>query len=568
MGRGATRVTERVGTSLKTTEKIPSIQFENNKDISKGGVLLALPALLSNGLLKNIDNIFTIPKGFYNIISFFLLFAFSALMRIKSVEAIKRTSPGEFGKILGLDRIPEIRTIREKLNIIVNYKNVKMWSEELSQIWLKQIKTDDKEVYYIDGHIKVYNGNLAHLPKKYKAQKRLCVSGITEYWVNDKVGQPYFYISQIIDEGLIKALKNEIIPRLLTEVPNQPDEKYFQQDKKIYRFGIVFDREGYSPKLMKELWDNYRISCYTYKKYVKDKWDESEFKEYTIPTKYGQDIKMKLAEKIYYYEKLKIREVRKLSENSSHQTSIITTDYINEMDKIAVRMFSRWSQENFFKYMAENYGIDSLIEYSKEELNETKKVKNPAYKEIENQIRKLNGQLTQKQKKFAAAILPDLNEENKQIKEILNTEKIKLFEGIKNLEKDIEILKEEKKITDKHIKLSEMPKEKKFSGLVRKKKHFMDLIKMIAYRAETSMSNILSEELKNSKESRSILKQLFTADADLKINESNNTLEVAIHNLNNVRTDRAVQKLCDILNETETIFPDTNLKIFYKLVSN
>lgn len=568
MGRGATRTSGRVAASRGRVElKSIPIQFESNKDVSKAGVLLALPSLLCNGLLKNVEKIFEIPKGFYSILSIFMLLAFGILMRIKSIEAFKTTCPGEFGKILGLDRIPEIKTIREKINIISEYKNVNNWGIELSKDWMEKSKIEeDSEVYYVDGHVKEYSGSLAKLPKRYKAQKKLCVSGITEYWVNDKKGQPYFYISKIIDDGLIKSLKNEIVPRLLKDVPNQPTEKELSENLKQYRFGLVFDREGYSPKMMKTLWKNYRICCYTYKKYVKDKWSEDDFKEYKIITKNGDKIKMKLSEKTYEHKdtKLKIREIRKLLE-SGHQTSIITTDYINKKEVIALRMFSRWCQENFFKYMAENFGIDSLIAHSLEELSEPRKVKNPVFNDIKYQINKKSQKLLNIKKDFSDTILPDFNEEDKNSE--LESKKMQLFEEIKALEYELEELKKEKKNTPTHIDVSELPEHKRYTGLAREKKHFLDLIKMIAYRAETSMSNILGEYLKKPEESRIILKQIFTADADLRIDEENKVLEVSIHNFSNERTDKAVQNLMDVLNETETIFPDTNLRVFYRMVS-
>ncbi len=573
MGRGATRVFERQSASLNKTNPTRLINFENNNDISKGGVLLALPALLQNGLLRNIKKLFSIPKGFYNLTSIFILLAFTALLRIKSIEAIKRMSPGEFGKILGLDRIPEIRTIREKLNIISEHKNAKEWSQSLSKFWIENNNDSDNEVFYVDGHIRVYNGKIAKLPKKYKTQKRLCVAGITDYWVNDKTGRPYFYISQIVDDGLIKTVKEKIVPRLLKEIACQESKNKLPKNENQYNFGLVFDRAGYSPILLKDLWEENKICCYTYKKYVYDKWDKLKFKEYTCVGSNNEEIKIKLAEKIYYHKikknsKIKLREIRKLTK-SGHQTSLITTDYINSIDVIAIRMFSRWSQENFFKYMAENYGIDGLVTYATEVLDDTTKVKNPEFKRKENEIKKLNGLLTKTKKEFANSLLPDMENNDLKIKDILkNSKKIELYEDIIFLESEILLLKKQKKQMDKYIELSQLPEHQRFSGFINEKKHFLDLIKMIAYRAETAMSSIISEKMKNYDESRGLLKQIYLSDIDIKIDKVNHILEVHLHNFNNMVTDNVVKHLCQVLNDSDTFFPGTNLKLFYKLVSN
>ena len=94
------------------------IQFEAARDVPKGGVLLALPALLAAGLLRHSEALYSLPDGFYGIASIFLLLALMALARIKSVEQLRYVAPGEWGNLLGLDRIPEVRTLRQKLEIL------------------------------------------------------------------------------------------------------------------------------------------------------------------------------------------------------------------------------------------------------------------------------------------------------------------------------------------------------------------------------------------------------------------------------------------------------------------
>jgi hypothetical protein len=96
-----------------------SVEFELVKDVRDAGVLLALPALLQNGLLAHSREIFSMPEGYYPLESIFLLFALMALARIGSLEALRYVAPGEWGKLLGLDRIPEVRTLRAKRECLV-----------------------------------------------------------------------------------------------------------------------------------------------------------------------------------------------------------------------------------------------------------------------------------------------------------------------------------------------------------------------------------------------------------------------------------------------------------------
>ncbi|ODS30898.1 MAG: hypothetical protein SCARUB_03979 [Candidatus Scalindua rubra] len=74
-------------------------------------------------------------------------------------------------------------------------------------------------------------------------------------------------------------LRNEIVPRLLKDVPPQHTpvrkvcrpggEEEFTRDRYLARFTLVFDREGYSTEFFKEMWEKHRIACITYNKYPK-----------------------------------------------------------------------------------------------------------------------------------------------------------------------------------------------------------------------------------------------------------------------------------------------------------
>ncbi len=116
MGYATTRPAERVAASIGGLAAAPP-QFETACDVPKGGVLLALPALLAAGLLRHTRPLYTLPDGFYGIASIFVLLASMALARIQSIEQLRYVPPGEWGNLLGLDRIPEVRTLRKKLEI-------------------------------------------------------------------------------------------------------------------------------------------------------------------------------------------------------------------------------------------------------------------------------------------------------------------------------------------------------------------------------------------------------------------------------------------------------------------
>ncbi|MZG88388.1 hypothetical protein GC245_14245, partial [Staphylococcus aureus] len=192
-------------------------------------------------------------------------------------------------------------------------------------------------ILYVDGHVRVYSGSKTPLPKRYVSRQKLCLRGLTDYWVNDAVGKPFFVVSKAVNPGLLSVMREQIIPRLLRDIPKQPTGEELKANRHLYRFGVVFDREGYSPEFFKEMWEK-RIACYTYKKYVNDVWPESEFIEKEVVLNNGEVVKMKLAERGVYFRKqdLWVREIRKLTD-TGHQTSIITTDFMNNAEVLAAR---------------------------------------------------------------------------------------------------------------------------------------------------------------------------------------------------------------------------------------
>jgi hypothetical protein len=91
---------------------------------------------------------------------------------------------------------------------------------------------------------------------------------------------------------------------------------------------------------------------------------------------------------------------------------------------------------------------------------------------------------------------------------------------------------------------------------------------MIAYRAETAMAQVLRQTLSRSDDARHLLRAVYASEADLLPDETNQTLTVRVHRQANASTDTAVQCLCDELNSTQTVFPGTNLRLVYELVSS
>ena len=111
-------------------------------------------------------------------------------------------------------------------------------------------------------------------------------------------------------------------------------------------FTLLFDCEGYTPAFFKRLWNELRIAVITYRKNVKDSWNEALFLEQEVETNMGV-AKIKLAEQETLLGGCSLREVRKLSDEK-HLTSIVTTNQILPLRLIAAYMLGRSRSEEFF----------------------------------------------------------------------------------------------------------------------------------------------------------------------------------------------------------------------------
>jgi hypothetical protein len=440
----------------------------------------------------------------------------------------------------------------------------------LSKDWMED-NPELSAILYIDGHIKLYYGKETSPPKRFVSRMRLCLSGTTDYWVNDVLGQPFFVVNKTISNGLIQTIKENLLAKFNSDVPNQPTQEELVENKYKSRYMLVFDREGYSPDFFYDLWQE-RISIATYKKNVTDKWDDAEFTQHTGTLPFGTQKTIALAERGVLLQnkgskkKLWVREIRSNSK-SGHQTSIVTTNYTLSIIMIGLYMFARWSQENFFKYMMQEFGIDMLVSYFKEKITDTTLLVNPEYRKLENARKKVTSKLNRVKAKFATLTLQSEPIDEKTMEKYVS-KKEELKEDIEQKETEIEQIKLQKKSIPRKIEYSKLPENEKFDNVINQRKHFLDTIKLVAYRAETALSNMSKEYMSHKDESRLLLKQIYKTDANLIVDDENQKLIVEIHRLAHWKDDAILGKLCTAMNDTETKFPDSNLTLSYKMVSS
>jgi hypothetical protein len=571
MGMGCTDVGLRLAASFGKLCGAPSV-FLPARALADGGVLCAVPALVANGLYGFLPDLSPCSgrSFYYDLTHVMTLLAFMSLLRIKSAEALRREAPEEKGALPGLDRIPEVKCLRGRLAAVSSDRSaVEGWARRMSKLWMSS-SPELTGMLYVDGHVRAYYGEKAVLPRRFFSRMRLCLRGVTDYWVNDMGGRPFFYVERQTSEGLLAVLREELVPRLLEDVPPPGADAWDAGASP--RFTLVFDREGYSPAFFHEMWTRHRIACLTYRKRVDDAWPAEEFRPHAVRLANGAEETMMLAERRIALKcgtradapSLEAREIRRLAD-SGHQTSIVTTNMVLSVADTASGMFARWCQENFFHYMEEQFALDALPGSEPADFPRGKTLLNPAWKEASRQCRVSQGKLDRKKAEYATVALDMEGKAQKKAEELVQ-KKARLAEDIRNLEQDVAGAKARRKGIPRRIAYEALPEEEKFKGLEPTRKTLLDTVRMVAYRAETAMASTAREFLSAPDTARSWIATLMRASADIEPDEKAGILNVLVYPLGEERMNRMTEGLLETLNETQTVFPGTELVLHYSLL--
>jgi len=252
-------------------------------------------------------------------------------------------------------------------------------------------------------------------------------------------------------------------------------------------------------------------------------------------------------------------------DSKSHQTSIITTVRTSKKELLASHMFSRWSQENYFKYAGKELGIDLLAGYEPSEAPPDQCLKNPQYVQADAAVRRNLATIKKVQARGTRMVL-DCNE-SEAVERYL-AEQTKLNEELAELQQQRKELLEARKNTPKHIKLSDIPEAQRPKLISHTRRQFLNTIRMIAYRAETALVTIIREHLRRNDDARALAKALFVHDADLIFDPNAQTLTVRLHHFTNPQSSKAVCAVLQQLNQAEIDFPATKIRLRYEMVSS
>lgn len=517
--------------------------FRSGGRVPGAGVLLALPALVQSGILECARDIYgSIGPAFYGLRTTILALLFMALLRIKRPEGLKEHVPDDLGRVLGLDRAPEVKTLRRKLTRLAALGRAVEFGRALAQ---KRVALRGAMLgfLYVDGHVRVYHGKRV-LPKAHVARMRYSMPATTDYWVNDQAGDPLFVVTAEANAGLVKML-----PPLLGEVRALIGGR---------RITVVFDRGGFSPKLFQKLITADGFDVLTYRKGRVRRVPRRHFRMQKAVID-GREVSYNLADQrvLLLEGKLRLRQVTRRTDDG-HQTPILTSRVDLPAAEVAYRMFERWKQENFFKYLREEFALDALVDYRIAPDNPAREVPNPARKVVVIKIREAGSKLLLLQAAYGEKAFT--NSEKKQ----------PTMRGFKisasSLGEEIRVaLNQIKKLKAQCAKLPlRVPVQKVVADEVVKlapeRKHLTNLVKMVAYQAESDLVQLLAPHYRRTgDEGRTLIQSALLGAADVEVTAAE--LHVRLLPLSSAHRTRALAALCEELNQMQTVFPRSRLRL-------
>src|SRR6201993_1694064 len=517
--------------------------FREGSSVPGVGVLVALPCLVESGLFRLSRKLYgEIGPAFYGLRTTLLTLLLMALLRIKRPEHLKERDPAAFGRLLGLDRAPEVKTLRRRLTRLAANHRAEQLGVELARLRVDQ-RGHLMGFLYVDGHVRAYHGQRPIASKAYVARRHLAMPASTDYWVNDRSGDPLLVITGEVNAALTKAL-----PRLLGELRDVIGER---------RVTIVFDRGGWSPKLfatiIKDGFDmlTYRVGrCRRIheRRFVRRRAElDGRWMDYLLHDEPVRFLK----------GKLRLRQVTRLCD-TGHQTQVITSRWDLRDIEVAYRMFDRWRQENFFKYMREEFLLDALIDYQIEPEDPTRSIPNPQRRALDQQIRAARADLAKLEREYGAAAAANA-EQRRPTMRGFKIAHGKLGNQLRSARARVSRLFDQRQDLPKRVEVRDL-NERAVVKLATERKHLTDIIKMVAYQAESDLLALLRPHYTRAdQEGRTLLHELFATAGDIRV--CNNELHITLAPLSSPHRTNAAQALSEMLDQTATIFPGSRLRM-------
>ena len=512
------------------------------------GALLALPGLVATGLLEVASSVYGTGRhvagvrraAFYGLRSLVLSIVFAALLGEPRAEGLTRLDPRDAGRLLGLDRTLEVSTLRRRCEELAQMGRSAALIEGLAAHHLAA-HDDASGIFYLDGHVRAYHGG-REVQKAHVARIRLAMPAEQDTFLCDHNGDGLLLWSTPPGASLVHELRT-VAGKIRSLVGNEA------------RPTICFDRGGWSPRLFSEL-SLAGFHILTYRKGATTELPREAFTEHVFVDDRNKEHRYLLADRLVEipYETGKrffpCREIVRLDEKSGHQTQVLTTRDDPDPAAVAHLMFSRWRQENFFRYLRAHFGLDALDTYATKDDDPDRLVRNPDRLAADAALKTARRQLADAEAREGAAALSGRPIDDE------------LRRAFKEARAEVDRLATFAKATPAKVALSQVHPDA--VRLAPERKRIFDAIRMASYNAESALARMLAPHYPRAEdEARTLLREAFKSPADLEI--LGEELHVRLLPMSAPRRTKAIAALCAELTETKTVYPGTDLTLVFSV---
>jgi hypothetical protein len=525
------------------------------------GLLLALPALEGTGLLGAAREVYgRLRDGFYGLTATLLTLVFLALAGEPRAEGATRVPPAALGRVLGLDRAPEVKTIRRKLGELAAAGKAADLIMTLARHHAAA-RPGALGFLYVDGHARVYYGR-RQVQKTHIARLKFPAPATMETWVTDQDGDPVFMVVAEPSDSLAGELRR-LLPALRQIVGGER------------RVTVCFDRGGWSPALFADI-TAAGFDVLTWRKGPAPDVPAETFTTITCTDDRGRRHEYELADSTVELgisegprkgQTVTFRQVTRLvpaKGGGTRQIHVLTSRDDLPPGEVCWRMSSRWREENYFRYARTRFALDALDSHAATPDDPGRKVPNPARKTAAARVRHAEAAAQAAEAARDAALLQLRSPAPGQAAYLSNQVINALAAPVEAAWRELEQADRAAADIPARIPLGEIAPD--MVRLDAETKQITHAIRMAAYNAETALARALDGHYARAgDEAYALIREALTASGD--IIPGNGELLIRLDPLTAPRRTQALAALCDQLTAAGARYPGTDLILRYEVKS-
>jgi transposase len=523
------------------------------------GLLLALPALEATGLLEAARQVYgRLRDGYYGLAATLLTVVFLALAGEPRAEGATRVPPAALGRVLGLDRAPEVKTIRRKLGELAAAGRA---ADLIMALARRHAAARPQALgfLYADGHTRAYYGT-RDVQKMHIARLKFPAPATGETWVTSQDGDPVFMVIAEPSDSLAGELR-----RLLPQLRQVVGEGR--------RVTVCFDRGGWSPALFADITEA-QFDLLTWRKGPAPDVQADEFTTITCADDRGREHTYDLADTTITLtigqgprkgQTVSLRQVSRrvpARPGATRQIHALTTRTDLAAGEVCWRLTSRWREENYFRYARTHFALDALDSHAATPDDPGRKVPNPAKKAAAAQVRRAEILAAAAQAQRDTSLAALRNPAPGQPVTITNQMINALDAPVQTAWTELQAAQDAAADVPARIRLGEINPD--MVRLEAEVKQITHAIRMAAYNTETLLARGLDGHYARAgDEAYAVIREALVTSGD--ICPGNGQLLIRLDPLTAPRRTQALAALCDQLNQAQACYPGTDLVLRYEV---